>query len=411
MRNVPWTKAESAELYRMAHQCATVRELTQRYNGKSKVKRSREAIIQRVHRDCKKPGDCLNRRKGSTSAALHHGGDLLSRFASYLKKHPGSTQVQVMDALDLSPHHMQELLDRAVAENYQLRAPSPSTLSISFAAPQVDRLAVHRLDVEPVSGHIKLGVISDIHIASKLHRQECLQDFVDLAMNDYGIRRIFVPGDIMAGINMYAGQNNEIECWGMEQQVQMAVDLIPRRKGLVYDIIGGNHDESLLKAAGANAIQALTRKRTDITEHGFYSALIDLVVPGAKAPLKIELFHPDKAGAYAQTYHVQKAIEQIPAGMKPHILLVGHEHQANFMPDYRGVAAFMCGCFEDQTLYLKRKHLAPAIGGWIIDVGLASRGSVRTLTSTWIRYFHSRRGPLRITSSDERMDRSVGMPG
>ena len=247
---------------------------------------------------------------------------------------------ETCDALDLSPRRLNELVQTAKDANYQISTPEDGKIVLSLFAPAVDRLAVHRISIEPIADHIVFGVISDPHCASKLHRNECLQDYVDLAMNDYGVTRIFCSGDIMAGINMFPGQAQELECWGMENQVELAIKQLPAREGLTWDIIGGNHDESLLKAAGANSIQSLSRQRPDVMEHGFYSALIDLAIPKATQPIKIELFHPAQAGAYALSYHVQKAIEQIPSGMKPQLLFCGHEHTSLQMPElprHRGV--------------------------------------------------------------------------
>ena len=68
--------------------------------------------------------------------------------------------------------------------------------------------------------------------------------------------------------------------------------------------------------------------------------------------------------------------------------------QVNQLPDYRGIAGFYCGTFEDQTLFLKRKHASPNIGGWIVRVGVCADGALKTLTTTWVRYFHSARGSI-----------------
>jgi len=403
----PWTEKEFASLLKTLSTCTIVKEAVIKHNAKWQTGRSFDAVEASLERRGLKASSYL-----APDKIIAHKipvPDRIKKLVEFLKRRPSASVTETCDALDLSPKKLHEVVQAAKDANYQIGTPTDDTITLSLVAPAVDRLAVHRVAIEPVKGHLIFGIASDLHCASKLHRGACLSDFVDVAMNEYGVRRIFSPGDVMAGINMFPGQAGELECWGMENQVDSAVKQIPVRDGLTWDIIGGNHDESLLKAAGANSIQCLARKRPDIVEHGFYSALIDLVAPGTKHPVKMELFHPAQAGAYALSYHVQKAIEQIPSGMKPQLLFVGHEHTTLQIPDYRGISAFLCGTFEDQSLYLKRKHLSPSIGGWIVDVGITATGEVRSLTTTWIKYFHSRRGSL--VSGEAHMDRSIGLPG
>ncbi len=318
----------------------------------------------------------------------------VKRMVEILRRKPSMSIGELCNDLDLPPKRIDKIVAAAKNMGTSIEMPTDDRISLNVKAPPIDRLAVHRLPIEPVKGEIVFAVASDIHFASKLHRGECLNDFVDTAMQDFGVNLVLCPGDIVAGINMYHGQLNEVTGWGVQHQLEAAVKGLPRRKGLSYKMIGGNHDESFMKASGTNIIAALAQKREDVQSYGFYSAMIDLVVPGAKTPIKVELHHPSKAGAYAISYHMQKEIEQIPPGMKPHMLFMGHTHQVNFLPDYRGVAGFYCGTFEDQTLFLKRMHASSSIGGWIVRVGVCANGSIKTLTTTWVRYFHSARGSI-----------------
>ena len=412
MAYIPWTEKELADVIKTLGKSHTLSDAAVAHNAKWKTGRAPDTIQNALVRHGKGVAGkhLLPQRRLEDKEPENR----VKNLVSYIKRRGSATVAEVCDALDISPKRLREMVDLARAMDFQLDMPTDDHIALSSKTASVDRLAVHNISIEPVAGHVYFAVASDLHFASKMHRGECLSDFVDIAMEDFKVSRIFVPGDVFAGINMYPGQLNEIECWGHEHQLECAVKNLPKRDGLVWDIIGGNHDESLMKAAAADIIKSLARVRPDVKQYGFYQGLIDIWAPGGKYPLKVELFHPDKAGAYAITYHVQKAIEQMPPGMKPHIILVGHEHQANHMPDYRGVSGLLCGCFEDQTLYLKRKHLSPAIGGWIFDVGVDRHGSPRTLTTTWVKYFHSRRGPLRGRGSNPdgevRLDRSMGLP-
>ena len=363
------------------------------HNQKWKTGRTKNSV------DSKLKNDGLGSYGSYLRSAATRGDDLpddiqIKRLVEVLRHKPSASVGDVCNDLNIPPKALDKIVASARARNISIEMPTDDRLTLNVKAPPIDRLAVHRLPVEPVKGEVVFAVASDLHFASKLHRGECLADFVDTAMHDFGVHQILCPGDILAGINMYPGQLNEVTGWGVEHQVGAVVKGLPKRDGLLYDVIGGNHDESLMKAAGANVMKSIAAERPDVRQYGFYNAMLDLVVPDVKRPIKVELHHPDKAGAYALSYHMQKEIEQIPPGLKPQILLMGHTHQTGLLPDYRGVVGVNCGAFEDQTLFLKRKHVSPNVGGWIIRVGLCADGSVKALTTTWIRYFHSARGSL-----------------
>jgi len=339
-------------------------------------------------------------------------GKQVEQLVHILKRKPEAAVGELCDDLDISPKRLADLIRFARNAGRNIEQPKGNVVSLNREVPTVDRYAVHRLPMEPIKDKIIFASISDLHFASRVHRQECLEDFMDIAYNDYKVREVMVAGDILAGIGMYPGQYNEIEDARFEGQVGIAVRDIPKKKGLRYHIIGGNHDESFLKKTGADAIRLIGERRADVKSYGWYTALFDLYTKGRDNSIKIEMFHPDKAGAYALSYHIQNAIRDIPGGMKPQILLVGHEHCTLNLPDQRNLAGYLTGCFEDQTLYLKRKHKMPAIGGWIIEVGVTKDGSLKSITSTWIKYYHSRRGPIECKTENGpvRMARSLGNP-
>lgn len=393
-----WKTGEVSSLIETLRRHVRIEDALLEHNKKWKTNRTRDASNTKLQRDGL--GTWSNYIRQASSRKDDVPADIqVQRLVDVLKNKPSVGVKELCNDLDLSPQKLDKLVELARRTHVNIEMPTDDHISLNVKAPPIDRLAVHRLPIEPIKGHVKFAVASDIHFASKLHRGECLNDFIDTAMNDFGIKEILCPGDIFAGINMYRGQLNEVTGWGLKHQLEAGIKGLPRRKGLTYHMIGGNHDESLMHAAGANIVKALAQERDDVKEYGFYSALIDLAVPDVKKPIKIELHHPDKAGAYALTYHLQKEIEAIPPGMKPQLIFCGHTHQVAQLPEYRGVAGFYCGTFEDVTLFLKRKHCSSNIGGWIIDLGVCADGSIKSLTTTWVRYFHSARGS--ITERDE----------
>ena len=389
----PWKTEEFRSLLDTLRRHARLGDALFEHNKKWRTGRTRKSAETKLYREGM--GSFGNFLRAASSRESDQPTEVLvKRMVDILRRRPSCAVGELCNDLDVSPKRLHRLVSAAHAMSIRVEMPTDDRIALNVKAPPIDRLAVHRLPVEPVKGHVTFAVASDIHFASKLHRGECLKDFVDTAMNDYGVKLILTPGDIFAGINMYHGQLNEITGWGVEHQLEAGVNGLPKRSGLRYKVIGGNHDESFMKASGSDIISAFANAREDVESYGFYSAMVDLEVPGARRPIKVELHHPDKAGAYALSYHMQKEIEQIPPGMKPQMIFMGHTHQTNHLPDYRGIAGYYCGAFEDQTLFLKRKHASPNVGGWIIDAGVCADGSIKTQTSTWIRYFHSRRGGL-----------------
>ena len=245
MTGQPWTKKEIGSFLSTLRRSSTLREATLKHNRKWRNSRSQDAITHMMLRNGLKATDYMRPEK----VEVYPESEQIKSVVLFLKRRPSAKIGEICDALDLCPRRLRALVVSAREQNYQISAPSDDTLSLSLSAPPVDRLAVHRIAIEPIRDHVVFGVASDIHCASKLHRSECLVDFVDLAMSEYGVRKIFVPGDVTAGINMYHGQSGELEQWGMENQTDLAAKQIPMREGLEWEIIGGNHDESLIKAA------------------------------------------------------------------------------------------------------------------------------------------------------------------
>lgn len=409
----PWKTEEFSSLLETLRRHSRLGDALLEHNKVWKTGRTRDSAQTKIKRQGL--GGFGNFLRAASSRQDDAPMDLqVKRLVDLLRKKPSADVGEVCDDLDLSPKRLNKVVAAARAMSVSIEMPTNDRITLNVKAPPIDRLTVHRLPIEPVKGEISFAVASDLHFASKLHRGECLNDFVDTAMNDFGVKLILAPGDIFAGMNMYHGQLNEVTGWGVTHQLEAGVKGLPRRKDLSYKMIGGNHDESFMKSAGTNIIAALAQKRADVESYGFYSAMVDLVVPGAKKPIKIELHHPDKAGAYALSYHMQKEVEQIPPGMKPQMIFMGHTHQVSHLPDYRGIAAFLCGTFEDQTLFLKRKHASPNIGGWIVKVGVCADGSIKHLTTTWVRYFHSARGSVvgldGETGEQVRLEKTLG-PG
>lgn len=327
-----------------------------------------------------------------------------------LSDRKGISLEDLCNKLNESPKTVRSLIDIARGTGKAIEVPKDDQIVLTRGVPEATTAELTRIPIEPIEDYYTFGSISDTHSGSTHARIECLRDAIAIAYHDFKVRRIFHSGDFSAGLSVYRGQTADLTAHTFETQLDAVDADLPKHPGLVYELIGGNHDENHLKVSGSDIVKHLGIRRPDINTHGYYSALIDLQVPRKKNALKVELRHWRGGMSYARSYKIQKSIEQIPPGMKPHFLLGGHFHVGIALPNYRGVCGLLSYCFEDQTALLKALGLSPEIGMWIVKVGIARDGSPRSINLQALTYFHSKRGPIRGTLEGEeiRLDRSLG---
>lgn len=222
------------------------------------------------------------------------------------------------------------------------------------------------------------GIVSDTHLCSTHEKLDELHTFYSICKKS-GVKFILHAGDIVAGWGMYKGQENEVKVFGAMAQAEYAIKNYPREEGISTYFITGNHCNSFYKTAGVDVGEIISQ-REDMVYLGQCGG--EVIING----VKFQLLHPDGGGAYALSYRGQKIAEQIASGKKPHVLILGHFHVANFF-FYRNIHIFNAGAFEGQNLYLLRKGLNPAIGGWICKVKAGKKDPVIALQATWIPFF------------------------
>lgn len=250
---------------------------------------------------------------------------------------------------------------------------------------------------------ITFGVVSDPHFGSKSCQITALNEFSQI-MKKRGVKHVFVPGDLVAGHNVYPGQIHDLYAISASEQEQSTLLNLP--SGFDYYILGGNHDYSFIKRGGGyNIISVISSKRSDVHYVGFDEADIPIL-----DNVDVKLSHPSGGVPYAISYRLQKNIEQITiselqkivrgAKEKPTVrfVLAGHLH-IQMQAMFGSIWGAQCGCFEGQTNYLKRKGLVPSIGGWIVNASLGKNGLLKNfeakfyifneIENDWKNYKHS----------------------
>jgi DNA-binding Lrp family transcriptional regulator len=256
------------------------------------------------------------------------------------------------------------------------------------------------LALEPIyRKSLKVGVVSDMHLCNRCQQLTLLHtayEVFDVEKTAFNLN----CGDIVDGNRMHRDQEYELFLHAFDDQKDYVVEHYPesQRKKKTY-MIGGSHDMSFKKSSGANIVRAICDKRDDLIYRGEESA--SFTVEG----YRIDMIHPGKAPAYARSYHGQKLTEAVVgSAMKeirghlqrrefedviyPLVLLCGHYHFGNYMPQYLGVESFLVPCLEAQTPFLKRKGLDPQIGFMIIEFTFDDDGNLTKVIPDF-RLMHS----------------------
>lgn len=268
-------------------------------------------------------------------------------------------------------------------------------------APRVDYKPAQTLaDLE--GSDLVFGVASDLHAGSTHSQPSAYNRFIQIAYEEYGVRHIFDPGDVTAGVGGYRGQSFDIiddirptdrssYLNTTNGEIWLADAYTPKLPGLTYYKIGGNHDYWHVVNTGKDAVAALCRLRDDHVYLGYDVADVPLTDRAS-----IRLWHPSGGVPYSLSYRLQKGLEQMAfdeltraieesVDPKVRILLAGHLHVEVKLHRGPMVAAHV-GCFEGQTNYLKRKGLYPTIGGAIFRVRLTDSGLIQRVEYTFIPF-------------------------
>lgn len=224
----------------------------------------------------------------------------------------------------------------------------------------------------------RFGIISDTHVGSLYDNQPLLEAAYDVFSKE-GIKKVYHAGDLVDGESMFPGHTYEIRLHGADAQAKEVIKTYPRRKGIHTDFITGSHDLSFYKRAGTDIAERIDENRDDMTYLAPECADIHLKGKG-KRKCHIKMIHPGGGTAYALSYRGQKMIESFTGGEKPHILVTGHFHKAEFIPNYRNVAYIQAGCTQDQTPFMMRKNIAAMQGFWIAEIAFNKDGMANMKT-------------------------------
>lgn len=234
--------------------------------------------------------------------------------------------------------------------------------------------------------NLKLGNFSDTHIGNRKFREDLLPKVYQICEKNK-VDAITHSGDVLDGMAAYRGHELELLEHGADEQEEKAKKIWPKSKIKTYVITGSSHEWVYWDRAGHNPVKSLAK---EIPNMEYIGGRVGLEGHLKKNGVIVKLVHPKGGVPYGKSYRLQKFIEALTeevdeASSGANLILVGHLHLSMAML-YKGVAAFLVPCLEEQTWYLKGKQLNPWLGMWITEISLDKRGNITRLFPKYVSF-------------------------
>lgn len=241
------------------------------------------------------------------------------------------------------------------------------------------------LDIGRIKGdRVRIGILSDPHFGSKWQQATYFREHAELMARE-GCTAIIIAGDVTDGAtSMHPGFEYGLWALGYDAQKRAALEGIPE-VGVPWYLIGGNHDASHYKAAGADIIKAICDERDDLHYLGpeqnsksFVGSIGYLTV----GEVLVQVCHPHLGGTRVRSYRLETWIENL-SPPKPSIVVMGNFHKMVEI-FYRGVWGLLVPSFQAQTAWMASKAIESIVGGAIIEFGTVTKGLASEMTVHWI---------------------------
>lgn len=290
---------------------------------------------------------------------------VLEKLRYYINKK--KSVAEIAQSLDLKEYEVYGLVQLLINQGYLYDIVNGEIIKLTKPQKHEDIYKV-KSDLE----HLKLLLISDTHLCSKYDRLDILRYLYDKA-DSLGVKHVLHSGDFTDGKSHRPEHVYELKEHSYEGQIQYCVENYPKSDDIITYIISGNHDDWWYKSAGSDIVNSIAKQRQDLVYLGPDLANLHI------GKLRIHMFHGKGGQAYAKSYKAQKYLDAMPVNDRPHILQLGHIHQAFFyQQDHTSV--FQTGCLEDQTPFCRSMGLGNDKSCWWIDVYLDDKGNPIKIT-------------------------------
>jgi len=228
------------------------------------------------------------------------------------------------------------------------------------------------------------GSASDIHFASVFHLPKSFYEAMK-KLEDRGVTRVYVPGDIHDGTKIYKGHEVNLTAHTVEEQTDLAAVAFSKHPGLEFWGIAGNHDYSFTKQNGAKPLSILEQKVDNFKNLG--DLMADVIYHG----IKIRLLHGASGRVYATSYPSQTYLRDYFRGLEkselqntPHIILLGHYHTLYQGKDH-GALVLQSGSFQDgDNEFCVRRGLTGPTGAFHVQLKYKN-GDISEFNTTYIQ--------------------------
>lgn len=286
--------------------------------------------------------------------------ELLEKFKEYLIKKRKPYIENIMKDLDIKEYEVYGLVELLKKQGYLFDIIDEQVIKIK---------PVKQNDVYKISNNldkIKLLLISDTHLASKYDRLDILR-YLYAEAEDRGVNYVLHSGDLVDGKSNRPQHIYELKETSYTGQRDYVIDKYPNSSVPTY-LISGNHDQWWVQRCGADICKDIASKREDM--HYLGSDCEDLMI----GKLRIRLRHGSGGNAYAKSYKLQKYLDTIPLEERPHILQMGHIHQAFYMKQDK-THCFQTSCLQDLTPFERSMGFNNDKSCWWVTVYTDNKGN------------------------------------
>ena len=230
---------------------------------------------------------------------------------------------------------------------------------------------------------VAIAYISDIHVGSKIMLKQLFLKFIKMLKNPeddlFGkIKYICIAGDVVDGIGIYPGQENELEIkdiWKQYEYLDKFLEELPDYISVI--IIPGNHDavrraepspaldKKLFRTSPflcSNPCYVDIENITHLIYHGTSLDSIIASIPGldyvnvVNAMIE-QLKRRHLSPIYGTNPIAAEEFDYLVIDKMPHVYHAGHLHRTQ-IGKYLATYVVNSGTFQDRTLYqIKQGHL------------------------------------------------------
>ncbi len=238
---------------------------------------------------------------------------------------------------------------------------------------------------ETADREVEAVLVSDVHVGSDTFREDLWHEFTDWLGRQEDVDYLLVGGDLVEGVGIYPGQEDELDVVDLQRQYELCGELFREVPGDVEVVaISGNHDSVRLaepQPAPAEVFRepfpsnvsfvgnpsTVTLEGVDVLMyHGvslnpFAELLPDVEIESPETAMVEMLRKRHLAPMYGRVRLAPEERDHLVIDDVPDVLHTGHTHTVG-ADRYKGVNVVNTGAWQSQTSYQKKMNIQPDIG-------------------------------------------------